>query len=63
MGNKPNLERRGEVAALYQQGLTLRQVATQLGITYQAVYAMLKRCNVPLRPRGGSTGGHSRHKK
>ena len=63
MGNKPNLQRRSDAARLYLEGLTLRQVAVKLGITYQAVHALLKRGGVPLRPRGGSTGAHSRHKK
>jgi transposase-like protein len=62
-GNKPDLERRMQIQQLYQSGLTLRQIGAQLGITYQAVYAMLKRSGFPRRPRGGATGSHSRHKK
>ena len=63
VGGVPDIARRELVGSMYAAGLTLRQVATELGISYQAVYALLKRSGVPIRPRGGSTGGHSRHRK
>jgi transposase len=51
------------VKALYEAGMTIRDVAARVGTTYQAVHAMLQRMGVPIRPRGGSTGAHSRHRK
>lgn len=63
VGSIPDIARRELVGSMYQSGMTLRQVAEALGITYQAVHSLLVRANIPLRPRGGSTGGHSRHRK
>lgn len=62
-GNKPNTERRERVKLLYEQGLTVREVADAVGVTFQAVQSMLDRMGVPRRPRGGNMGAHSRHKK
>lgn len=62
-GNVPHDIRRAKVLALYQSGLPLRAVADEVGVTFQAVYAMLKRMHVKMRPRGGNTGSHSRHRK
>lgn len=63
LGNKPNVDRRERVRALYEQGLTVREVADAVGVTFQAVQSMLDRMGVPRRPRGGNMGAHSRHKK
>lgn len=62
-GNQPNEARRTAVASLYQTGMSLRDVATVIGVSYQAVHSMLQRANVPLRGRGGNQGSHSRHRK
>ena len=61
-GATPNLARRELVKSMYEEGMTLRQIAKSLGITYQAVHSMLQRTGVTLRPRGGNTGSHSRRK-
>ena len=62
-GNKPNEERRLRVIQLYQMGLSMRDVAREVGVTFQAVHSMLVRAGVYRRPRGGNTGAHSRHRK
>lgn len=62
-GNKPNDEKRQIAAMLYRSGLSLRDCGERMGITFQAVYGLLKRHGVPLRDRGGNRGSHSRHKK
>jgi transposase len=62
-GNVPHAIRRAKVLALYRSGLSLRLVAKEVGVSFQAVHSMLRRIGVPLRSRGGNTGGHSRHKK
>jgi DNA invertase Pin-like site-specific DNA recombinase len=54
--------RRQHAQELYATGLSLRQVAVRMNITYQAVHALLKRSGVTLRLRGGNQGAHSRHK-
>jgi transposase len=54
--------RRAHAKELYDQGYALRQIAVRMGITYQAVHYLLKRQDVPMRPRGGNQGAHSRHK-
>lgn len=59
----PNHERRAQVKALYESGLSVRQISAQVGVTFQAVQSMLARMGVPRRPRGGNQGPHSRHKK
>ena len=56
-----NIERRAQVLALYEQGLSLRAVARELGCTHQAVHDLLKRMGVSRRPPGGNQGSHSRH--
>lgn len=56
-------ERRTIVASLYAEGLTTRQIAAQLNVSYQAVHQMLQRLDIPRRPRGGNMGSHSRRKK
>ena len=56
----PNHERRAQVLALYDQGLSLRAIAKQIGCSHQAVHVMLVRMGVPRRPRGGNQGSHSR---
>jgi DNA invertase Pin-like site-specific DNA recombinase len=54
--------RRQHAQELYESGLSLRQIAVRMNITYQAVHALLRRAGVPLRIRGGNQGAHSRHK-
>jgi hypothetical protein len=63
VGNTPNDARRHTVRVLYESGLSLRMVADRIGVTYQAVHALLQRSGVVLRPRGCNVGTHSRHKK
>lgn len=62
-GNAPHDIRRAKVAALYRSGLSIRAVAGEVGVTFQAVHSMLRRMGVKLRGRGGNTGSHSRHRK
>lgn len=40
------------VAERYRQGLSLRQIAQQLGLTQEGIRQILIRNNTPLRPRG-----------
>lgn len=61
-GRYPNKARRDAVAAMYKAGMSIRVIATRVGTTYQAVHSLLQRMGVPLRPRGGNTGSHSRRK-
>lgn len=63
VGNKPNEDRRSVAKMLYNSGLSLRSVADKMGITFQAVHALLKRSGVTMRSKGGRSGSHSRHKK
>lgn len=62
-GNKPNEEKRDVAKMLYLSGLSIRQVAEEMGVTFQATHGMLQRSGVKLRGKGGMTGGHSRQKK
>ena len=62
-GNIPHAIRRAKVMALYRSGLSLRLVAAEMGVSFQAVHSMLRRMGVSLRSRGGNTGNHSRHRK
>jgi len=63
-GNQPNDEKRDVAKMLYvDKGLSLRDVATRMGVTYQAVHSLLKRAGVDLRGRGGNQGAHSRRRK
>lgn len=62
-GSLPDLARRELVGSMYQSGMTLRDVAARIGVSYQAVYQLLKRSGIPVRPRGGNTGTHSRHRR
>jgi transposase len=58
-----NLQKRDRVRAMYQdEGKSIRQIAAELGVTFQAVQSLLARMGVPRRPRGGNTGSHSRHR-
>lgn len=61
-GNKPNADKRQTVVALYQHGHTIRDIARAVGVTFQAVHALLVKAGVPRRPRGGNTRSHSRHR-
>jgi hypothetical protein len=62
-GNKPNDEKRQIVRMLYNSGLSMRQVADRMGVSFQAVHSMLHRMGAVVRDAGGSTGSHSRRKK
>ena len=62
-GNKPNDEKRQIVKMLYNSGLSMRQVADRMGVTFQAVHSMLHRMGATVRDSGGSMGSHSRRKK
>lgn len=62
-GNLPNEARRQRVIQLYETGLSMRDVAREVNVTFQAVHSMLVRAGVYRRPRGGNTGPHSRHRK
>jgi transposase len=62
-GNAPNEERRHTVRVLYESGLSIRDVSERIGVSFQAVHALLKRSGVVLRPRGCNVGSHSRHRK
>lgn len=62
-GNTPNVARRAYVAKLYLKGWSARAIGTQLGVSYQAVLALLRRSGIPRRKPGGNTGSHSRHRK
>lgn len=46
--NRPTFSR-AEAAALYESGLTLKEVGDELGVTKQAVHTALKRMGVPRR--------------
>lgn len=59
----PSIRDVAHLKELYDRGLTLRQIAERVGMTHQAVHQKLVRAGVELRPRGGNTGGHSRHRK
>ena len=58
-----NIQKRDRVRTLYESGLSIRQVAKEVGVTFQAVQSMLDRMGVPRRMRGGNTGSHSRHRR
>jgi transposase len=59
---RTHAEKREMVERLYvTEGLSIRQVAERMGVTFQAVQSMLARRGIPRRPRGGNTGTHSRH--
>jgi transposase len=62
-GNEPNHVRRARVLALYRSGLSIRAVAAEVGVTFQAVHGMLQRMGEPRRKAGGNMGSHSRHRK
>ena len=60
---RTHAEKREMVERLYvTEGLSIRQVAERMGVTFQAVQSMLARHNIPRRPRGGNNGPHSRHR-
>ena len=63
IGPYPDLARRAMVCDLYFNGMTIRQIATAVNVSYQAIHKLLKDAGVPLRPRGGNTGPHSRRKR
>lgn len=58
-----SLRYREVVKTLYEVGMSLRQMATQLGKSHQSIQQMLARMGVPRRPAGGNQGSHSRHRK
>lgn len=63
IGPYPDLARRAMVCDLYFNGMTIRQIATAVDVSYQAIHKLLTDAGVPLRPRGGNTGTHSRRKR
>ena len=63
IGPYPDLARRTMVCELYFGGMTIRQIAAAVEVSYQAIHKLLKEAGVPLRPRGGNTGTHSRRKR
>jgi transposase len=62
-GNQPNDARRFAVKSMYEAGLSVRAIAERIGVTFQSVHSMLQRMGIKMRPRGASTGSHSRHRK
>lgn len=63
LGPKPNKERRALVASMYRAGMSVRQIAAECGVTFQAVHGMLHRIGMTMRKPGGNQGSHSRHRK
>lgn len=59
----PRAERRARLLAMYQSGMTLRQIAAAMGVSFQAIHETLRRAGARFRPRGGNNGSHSRHAK
>lgn len=55
--------RRQQMKAMYLSGLKLRDIALAMNVTFQSVHQVLTRMGVPMRPRGGNTGAHSRRRK
>lgn len=47
----------GELAAAYQSGQSIRQLAAETGRSYGAVHRLLVDHGVPLRSRGGARRG------
>ena len=62
-GSAPNQHRRRVVATLYQSGLSMRDIAAIVGVSFQAVQSLCKRMGLPVRPPGGNQGAHSRHER
>ena len=46
----------------YRDGVPLRQLAEQYGVSKETIRQLLLARGVPLRGRGGNTGNHSRHR-
>jgi transposase-like protein len=44
------------MAELYRAGVSVRQVATRFGITYNAAHYHLRRAGVTFRPAAGARG-------
>lgn len=63
--SKPGLQaiRREQMKRMYLSGLKLRDIADAMNVTFQSVHQVLTRMGVPMRPRGGNTGSHSRRRK
>jgi transposase-like protein len=55
--------RRQQMKSMYESGMKLRDIAGVMNVTYQCVHQVLVRMGVTMRPRGGNTGSHSRHRK
>jgi hypothetical protein len=59
-----NLQKRNRVRALYEdEGMSIRHIAAELGVTFQAVQSLLARMGVPRRPPGGNTGSHGHRRR
>jgi DNA-binding CsgD family transcriptional regulator len=54
---------REQVAAMYRSGMNTSQIAAVFGCSRQAISHLLRKHGVIMRPRGGNTGSHSRHRK
>lgn len=52
-GTKPDKKRRATVRALYAEGFNCAQIGRKLGVSRQAISAMLKRMGVETRPDPG----------
>jgi predicted DNA-binding protein YlxM (UPF0122 family) len=52
-GSAADDARREYVGQMYSEGFSCRQIGEKLGVTKQAVWAMLKRMDVPMRGPGG----------
>jgi hypothetical protein len=52
-GAKPDQAKRARVKALREAGLTLVQIAAELGVTHQAVHNMLKKLKAQPPPAAG----------
>jgi hypothetical protein len=48
---------------MYESGMKLRDIAAAMNVTFQCVHQILVRMGVTMRPRGGNTGSHSRHRR
>ncbi len=51
-GAKPDVAKRAKVQALREAGLTLVQIAAEVGVTHQAVHHMLKKLKAEPPPPG-----------
>ena len=50
------------IVARYREGVPLRVLAEEHKVDKETIRRVLRRAGVPLRPRGGNQGPHSRHR-